>query len=411
MLNYLGVVWNGGLSLLLVPIYLKLMGPDQWGVLAVCMTLQSLLGIMDAGLGQLMPRDIARRDPAHTYAVYSRAYLYVGATVFVLGQVTCGWWVPRWFTMSGRLPDFPELAVRIVLVQFAFQFVNNATTGFWNGSQAQRTANVRQIIFTTLKHLCALTVLLCYRVDVVGYLAAFAVVAAAECLLNHRRVRRETHRSGDQRVTFSEVVQLYREAGVLVFGVVLGMLAAQIDRITLSRSVELRDFGYYAIAASLGLAAMQLQYPIMRAYLPRLVHAEIGFRDPNYRALAKAVFLFCVIPCIVAIVLAPVLLKVWLNNSVAENSILLPFRLILAAIIMNSLYNILYQQMLILSAGRYIVFVNAVCVAVAYLVIAVCVGHLGIVSGGMAWVASSAAQLALGVAWFRGQVRRSSSVA
>ena len=67
--------------------------------------------------------------------------------------------------------------------------------------------------------------------------------------------------------------------------------------------------------------------------------------------------------------------------------------------------------MLILSAGRYIVFVNAVCVAVAYLVIAACVGHLGIVSGGMAWVASSAAQLALGVAWFRGQVRRSSSVA
>ncbi len=407
LVNYLGVVWMGGLSVLLVPVYLRLMGADQWGVLALCMTLQSVLTVVDAGIGQIMPRDVARRDPRQTYAVYTRAYVWVGLAVFALGQATCSWWLPRWVAPTGGFPAVPTLAVRLALCQFLFQFVNNASIGFWNGTEAQRTANTRQMAFATLKHATALSVLVGYRADVVAYLAAFASVSALECLWNRRSIRHEAHATPVTPVTFRDVLALYREAGLLVVGVVTGMLASQIDRIVLSRTVELRQFGYYAIAASLGLAAMQLQYPIMRAYLPRLARADATFQQPEYRSLRNAVAVFCVVPCVVAIACAPWLLRLWLRHTPdAVEAVLTPLRLILAAVALNAGYNVIYQRMLIASAGRYIVFVNAVCVTVAYAVVSLGVASLGIRAGGVAWVAASAAQCLLGLLWFNAERAR-----
>lgn len=42
--------------------YLKLLGKEQWGMVAACLSLQGILLLLDAGMSQVMPRDFAQKN-------------------------------------------------------------------------------------------------------------------------------------------------------------------------------------------------------------------------------------------------------------------------------------------------------------------------------------------------------------
>jgi O-antigen/teichoic acid export membrane protein len=234
--NYLAVVWMGGLSIVLIPLYLKRLGPDQWGIVAICMAIQGFLGLLDAGLGQIMPRDIARvaGDPvaeARVFRVFSQSYLSLGLFGLVLGQASVPWLIEHWFNQGRGISNGADVALRLVLMQFMFQFANNAHIGYWNGLQAQGLANLRQCAFGTIKHAGALALVYIWRADACAYLIPFVLVSVMEWCANRYTVQRVL---GDRIVgetTFADFGKLTREAGVLALSVVIGMLVSQIDRI------------------------------------------------------------------------------------------------------------------------------------------------------------------------------------
>lgn len=401
--NYLTVVWMGGLSLALIPIYVGYLGPTQWGVVAVCMALQALWGLLDAGLSQIMPRDIARNTvstQAHVYRVYARAYALLGLTGFVIGQAAMPWIVAHWFNQGAGMDASAELALRLVLVQFVFQLANSANVGYWSGREQQTLANLRQCLFGTLKHVGALTMVLIWRADALAYLAPFAIVSAIEWWMNRRTILADIRSSARQSVTVADLRGLAREAGVLVIGVLVGMLVSQVDRIVLSRAVAIESFGHYVIVANLGLAFMQLQYPLMRAFLPSVVRGEVAGDAASYRRLGLWVVMACVAPSLIAAAAAPWLLKIWLGNTVAAEIGVNPLRLILVAVAINAVYHIIYQRFVVRGKGRLIVYINTLSLVVAAPLCLHFAQSFGITAGGVAWLAISTVQLIVGLLWW-----------
>ena len=402
--NYLTVVWMGGLSLALIPLYLKRLGPDQWGVVAICMAIQGFLGLLDAGLGQIMPRDIARvaEDQgavARVFRVFSCAYLGLGLIGLVLGQAAVPWLIARWFNQGQGVAGGTDLALRLVLVQFFFQFANNAHTGYWNGLQAQKLANFRQCTFGTAKHAGALALVYMWRADAIAYLIPFVLVSAIEWLSNLRAVRRGLGDFVSGGVSVGELRVLGREAGLLALGVLIGMLVSQIDRIVLSRSVDISSYGRYVIVANLGLAFMQLQYPLMRAFFPRIVRANASGSFSSQWQVGLSVFLLCVLPCGLVVALAPWLLQFWLGDPqiVAEGTATL--RLIIGAVAVNAVYNLIYQHMLAKGKGRLVLLINLISLALVIPMTVLAVQRYGIVAGGLAWMLGAIVQLGFGVLW------------
>jgi O-antigen/teichoic acid export membrane protein len=415
--NYLAVVWMGALSLALIPLYLKRLGAEQWGVVAICMAIQGFLSLLDAGLAQIMPRDIARvagdrAAEARVFRVFAHAYLGLGLAGFVLGQAGVSWLVAHWFNQGQGLGHGAELALRLVLVQFLFQFANNANTGYWNGLQAQKLANFRQCAFATVKHAGALCLVYMWRADALAYLAPFALVSALEWWTNRRTVRNglgagEIAGGG---VSIADFRTLGREAGALAMGVLIGMLVSQIDRIVLSRSVDIAAYGRYVVVATLGLAFMQLQYPLMRAFFPRIARADVGGDGYSMWQLGGGVFVLCVLPCALVAAVAPWLLKAWTGDPqiAAEGS--LPLRLILGAVAVNAMYQLIYQRILSRGHWRLVVLINLAMLAVVTPVVLVAAPTYGIAAGGMAWAAGALVQLGLGLIWwFRTPAARSNT--
>lgn len=409
--NYLAVVWMGGLGLLLVPIYLRHLGPTEWGVVAICMTMQGLWGLLDAGLGQIMPRDVARAggDPTaqmRVYHVFARAYGGLGLIGFVLGQLAVSWLAAHWFNQGLGLDAHADLALRLMLVQFLFQFANNASIGFWQGREQQKRLNLRQCTFGTLKHTGALSLVLGWRADALGYLLPFVLLSMMEWWLNRRAVQRELAGHIGASVTLADFSGLAREAGLLVLGVLIGMLVSQVDRLVLSRSVDLASFGHYVIIANLGLAFLQLQYPLMRAYFPRIVREDDRGQMTSFWRLGRSLLLLCVLPCGIVALLAPYILQAWLGDAgiVAEG--VTPLRLILLAVGLNAIYNLIYQRILARGEGRLIMRINLTSLMVVLPLTMFAAVRLGITAGGLTWVLTSLIQLCFGTLWWLRVERR-----
>ncbi|QWD04208.1 hypothetical protein G6720_01645 [Polynucleobacter paneuropaeus] len=404
--NYLAVIWMGGLSIILIPFYLGLLGVQQWGVIAICMALQAFFNLLDAGLSQIMPRDLARvaKQPVaclRTYVVYQRAYLGLALTGFILGQLAIPWLVDHWFSGGQSFGPEESWAFHLVLLQFFFQFSNNANIGYWNGIQLQTTANIRQCAFSALKHLGALSLIYFWRADAIAYLIPFTTVTVIEFLSNRFSIKNSLKDALLTQIGWSDYKQLVHEAGLLFVGVLIGMLASQMDRIVLSKYVDVATFGIYVIVANLGLAVMQLQYPLIRAFLPRITQDLAGNNKTSFKWLALGISLLCILPCLILALLSSWILKIWIGNPEVVSQGALPLSLFFCAVAFNAAYQLIYQRLLIGGHGLLIAKINALILFITLPLLLLAVQPLGIKAGGFYWLLMSCLQLLFGLIWLR----------
>ncbi|EDU8677762.1 oligosaccharide flippase family protein, partial [Salmonella enterica subsp. houtenae] len=87
------------------------------------------------------------------------------------------------------------------------------------------------------------------------------------------------------------IKKIFSESGALSAAVLIGLLVTQLDRIILSRTLDLTIYGYYILGATLAQYFLQLQYPLLRVFFPRLA---INLNKKTIFALLKCMCLFCV---------------------------------------------------------------------------------------------------------------------
>lgn len=392
--NYAYVVVMGVTTLVVIPIYLRTLGSTEWGIVALCGTAQGMLLLLDAGLGQIMPREVARAAVhGGEYAVYrafARTYGTLALAAFAIGQLAASWLVPLIADAAGEraLPAF-----RLVLVQFLFQFLNSAALGYWNGRERQTLVNLRCAGFSLTKHALAVTLVTQWEATAVVYMAPFAAITAMECCANWLRIRREAGPHAKEAPVIAADRMLV-SAGGFGAAVVVGMLTSQIDRLVLVGRVSVEDFGTYSVAATLGLAFMQLQTPVVRAFLPRATAAESPAEV--IVLMLKTLMVVCVLPCIVAAVLAQPILTLWLGDRAIAMRAAGPFQLITLAVALNALYNAPY--VLLLRENQYgrVVAFNCVALLLQVSLLLFTVPKLSILAGGWSWLLLGVAQVLFG---------------
>lgn len=389
-------------TLFLTPIYVRLMGPSEWGAVALCITFQSLLFLLDAGLGQVAPREFAalRDDPSALRALYRRfqaIYLTGGLLTWVVGQALLGWLMPL---LSPDVSDSGMWAARLILTQFALTFANSAPLGLWNGLQMQKRVNLRQAGFMAIKHAGALICLTALAPTAWSYVLPFVVVGAFETAFNLWTVRRE-HMQGGSAQRAAEMAPapaftaLLSSVGGFGLAVLAGMLTSQVDRLFLAAHLNISDFGAYSLAVTLGLAFMNLQHPLQKAFLPRVVTDQGAAK-----VLFVAVSLVCVVPCFVVAAWSEEVLNLWVGPMAMTKDSPAVLSLVLVGVAFNALYSADYTRLVALRAWRPVLAINMVILCFQWAVLTWCADALGMRVGGWSWVICGVTQFLLGRMWF-----------
>ncbi|QBB72271.1 hypothetical protein ELE36_18915 [Pseudolysobacter antarcticus] len=382
------------ITLFVVPIYVHTLGSAQWGSVALCVTIQGFLFSLDIAFGPLMLRDVARAaataNPQTIYARFLRLYATAAFSAFVIAQSVLLLFAQHRSAQGAPMSDDLFRAMCLALLQFLFQFANNAAIGYWNGLEKQRYANLRLAGFACAKHGVALLLLTQWHASATAYMLPFASISILEFILNHRRVRRDRDAITADKNAGKNVAE-WRDIAAFGAAAALGFLTAQIDRGFLFIVLPTENYGLYFLISSLLLSLLSLQVPIYRAFVPRMIIATSPRRVAF--SMLKISLLLLVLPSLLMAAFPDLVLRLWLHDPTLAAAAALPFRLLMLAMACTAIFSPCAALLLHYHRNRATALINAIILVAQVLVLTILTPRLGMLAGALAWFACGTIQL------------------
>lgn len=395
--NYIGTGATSLAPILALPWYLMALGPQQFGLLGFVATLQMLLNIIDAGMGQALVRElsVSATNPGSTQArtaalvygferVYWLTSLVVGGAILLLqGVITT-----HWLHLDAETMPIGKIAIYGAVLLFAVQFPGSLYRSVLIGSERQIVLNKIMLLSALARHgggviaVMQWPTLKCYLVWHIG-VGLLETMARARCAWTTIGCRRS-----DTYWQPTVIKDCWPAIASLAAASGLGALTTQLDKVLLSRSIPLADFGYYVIAASLAGGVLQLVYPFIQAALPQVIRLRDNAKAlKNLYAKMFYLILFAATLGLSAYGLCGhLLLNLWLKNSDVAGHVYPLLGMLLLGAILNAFYNIGYTHWMAKGRTTRILQVNCIAFVLCLLIIPPSVERFGTIGATTGWL-------------------------
>jgi O-antigen/teichoic acid export membrane protein len=277
--NIAGHVWTAALGLLFVPVYLRLMGMEAYGLIGLFMTVQAAVALLDPGAVATINRELAQAEQTGRPAVAVRSmvrtlewiYLPIGVVIALIA-----WWGAAPVAENWLMPErmtYAEVSRALALmgVATAVQWPCFLYWAALNGMQRLPLLNGLNAVFATLKSVGVVPVLWLAGPTIENFLWWHVALGALQsAVFGVVAWRLLPGRGLPARFEWSELRRLSGFAGSVSVAAVLSFFFANSDRLVLAKLLSLDDFGHYALATTLATTVYKLSQPIAGAVYPRL---------------------------------------------------------------------------------------------------------------------------------------------
>lgn len=277
--NYIGQGWTALMGLAFVPLYIKYLGMEAYGLIGVFAILQAWLSLLDMGMTPTLNREMARykagahsaqsiRDLLRTLEVicFSVALL-IGIAILL----TSVWLSTRWLQTQKLPVEKVAQAISIIGFVVALRFIESLYRGAILGLQKQVWLSAVSSGLATLRWGGAVCVLVWVTPSIEAFFIWQGLVSVLAILIFSLVVHRNLpHPDQPPRFSWLQLKGVWRFAGAMMATTLLVLLLMQIDKVILSRMLSLEMFGYYTLAGTVAAVLYQLTGPITQAYYPRL---------------------------------------------------------------------------------------------------------------------------------------------
>lgn len=408
--NYLGQGWTALMGLAFIPIYIRHLGVEAWGLVGFMSVMQAWLTLLDMGLTPTLSREIGRfrggAQDAQTIRDLLRSLevLYSGVALAVVGVVwlIAPWAAVNWFSATNLSVLSVAHALGVMGLVLATRMVEQVYRGAIQGMQHQVWLNGVQSVLATLRW-----------AGVVGVLAwvdssieAFFWWQGGVSLLTVLILARQTYqwlpvceRAG--RFDLSAIVRVGRFAGGLAATTFLALLLTQVDKLLLSKLVSLEEFGYYTLAASVAGALYFLVSPVAIAVSPRFNELVAksehhGLINVYHRASQWLAALLIPAALMMAGFAEP-LLFAWTGSSNLARHGGPMLELLALGTLFNGFMHVPYMVQLAYGWTGFAIRVNIVAVGILIPVVLWAVPRFGAIGAAWAWFALNAGYVLIGV--------------
>jgi O-antigen/teichoic acid export membrane protein len=275
--NFFGNAVMTVASIVFVPVYLRYIGIEAYGLLGFFASFQTILAIMDAGLSLTLTRELAVRDGVEEKAQESRnlvrtlEIIYWGIAVglgllsILLIPALTNWVNPNNLSRETIQSCFLIMSFALIL-QFPITFYLCGLTGL----QKQVLSALLTIVFSLFRYVGAWAVLHFVSPEPQSFFlwqavsSGFQVVVMGICLW--QTLPKTLGAARFEKNLLTGIWQFITGMGGI--GIV-SVLLMQVDKIILVRILPLDTFGYYAIAGLVATALYRIIYPIFLVYYPK----------------------------------------------------------------------------------------------------------------------------------------------
>jgi O-antigen/teichoic acid export membrane protein len=397
--NFAGRAWGVISIYLFIPLYIKFLGIEAYGLVGFYSTLMATLAVADMGLTATLNREMARLsvredtvgerpDLLRTYEI---AYLCISLALAFVIWCFAPLIADRWLRANTLSRDEIAGTIRLMGIAIALQLPSGLYSGGLLGLQKQMMTNGLQIAWGVLQGLGAVLVLWLFSPTILAF-ASWQICSNLLYCVAVRWALWRTLASSTGQPQFKWLVfrNTWRYAAGMIGMTLIGIFLSQTDKLVASKMLPLEMFGYYTLAGALASVPQTMASPIRTAVFPRLIGlAAIGDRVALTKLYHKACALVAVavIPAGLTLALfAGDFVFAWTGSATAAQQAGLVAALLVGGQVMQAVAGIPYYVALAHGDVRLYLYIGIVSIVLMTPLSIVLISKLGVVGAGLSWL-------------------------
>jgi len=399
--NFWGRAWGFVSVYLFVPLYLKFLGIEAYGLIGFYSALLGVLAFADMGFTATLNREMARlsvrKDSAGEMGdllrTYESTYLCISSVLAVLIWALAPLIAERWLHSKVLQPHEIATALRLMGIALSLQMPLGLYVGGLMGLQKQVLINSLQIAWGLLRGVGAILVLWLLSPTIIVFALWQLFSNAIYCFAVRWSLWRALSLSPAQsnpHFKWQVFRNTWRYAAGMTGMAVVSTILIQTDKLAVSKILPLEMLGYYTLAGVLASAPITLASPIASAVFPRLTGlVAIGDRIGLTRFYHKTCELVAVaiIPAGLTLALfAGRFIFAWTGSAIIAQHVGLVAALLLAGQIMQAITLVPYYIALAHGDVRLNLQIGIVSVVLITPLLIYLITKYGVVGAGISWL-------------------------
>lgn len=291
--NYASQIYVTLINIVILPLYIKYMGAEAYGLVGFFAMLQMWFSLLDMGLTPTMARETARYrggvTDAFSYRRLVRALEGVFLTVALVGGstmfITADYIARDWLQVHHLPIDEVQTAVQLMAAIVAIRWMCGLYRGAISGSERLVWLGWYNSFIATLRFLGVLPVLIFIGVTPTIFFTfqfGVAVVELAGLLFHAYRLLPIMPNAIRVPWSWTPLKPVLRFSLTIAFTSSVWVLVTQTDKLVLSKILPLAEYGYFTLAVLVASGMMVISAPVSGAIMPRMAKLEA---EGNYVGL------------------------------------------------------------------------------------------------------------------------------
>ena len=387
------------MGLALVPLYLRYLGIEAYGLIGVFVLLQAWLSLLDIGLTPTLSREMARfKAGAHTpqsvrdlICSMELVFLVIACVVAIGVILAAPWLAIDWLQLERLSPDEVTNALAIAGVVVAVRWLATLYRSAITGLQELVWLNGCTAIFSTFRGLGVVAILAWISPTIQAFFIYQGVLTALEVLVLALQMRRLLPISPQPaRFRWKSLQSVGRFAAGMTAISVLATFLTQVDKVLLSKLLPLTDFGYFTLASTVAGGLYFLIMPFSNVLRPRLAElVACGQTDAladTYHKFSQMLTLIVVPASLVLSLFSDHILLLWTRNVTTTVAVAPLVSVLVLGTMINGWMNTPYALQLAYGKTRFAIWTNTISLIVFIPAIYVSVSTYGAIGAAAMWV-------------------------
>lgn len=279
--NYASQLYAAAVGILIVPLYIRIMGAEAYGLVAFFALLQSFFLLLDVGLTPTVSREAARYRGGATSARELLQLIRALEGMFWLFGVAAAFMIwlwaddiaQRWLQAMQLTTNEVRHAIEIMGAIAGLRWISGLYRGVITGFERLAWLAAFNSAMATCRFLVVLPLLMFVSATPQAFFTFQLVIALVEVMalvgMAHRLLP-----SSHGRVAW-QWAPLQRTLGfssTLAVTSLIWLATTQLDKLLLSKLLPLAEFGYFSMAVLVASGVTIISSPISSAILPRLAN-------------------------------------------------------------------------------------------------------------------------------------------
>jgi len=334
--SYVGQFYVMLISIAMVPLYLRYMGTEPYGLVGFFAMLQAWFQLLDLGLTPTMARETARFNggatDAHSLRRLLRALevIFIGVAVLAATGVIIGanFVAADWLKVQNLPLEKVKQAIQLMAIIIALRLVCGLYRATVTGFEKLVWLSTFNILIATLKFVLIIPFFIFVSADFVDFFRYQLAVAIAEfviLLIRAYRFLPDAKKEDAGPWVWGPLLKVLKFSFSVAFTSSVWVLVTQTDKLMLSKLLGLSQYAYFTLAVLVASGVTVITGPIASALMPRLARLSAECDEEAlitlYRQATQLVGVVAIPASLILAVFSEKVLWAWTGDSVLVSKV------------------------------------------------------------------------------------------